>query len=55
MDDIIIYGSTPQEHNQRLEATMKVLREVRLKLQKEKCEVAVEELIFLEIQSQQKD
>ena len=47
MDDIIIYGSTPEEHDQRLEATMKVVREVGLKLQKEKCEVAVEELTFL--------
>ena len=47
MDDIIIYGSTPQEHDQRLEATMKVVKEVGLKLQKAKCEVGVQQLTYL--------
>ena len=47
MDDIIIYGSTPQEHDQRLEATMKVAKEVGLKLQKAKCEVGVQQLTYL--------
>ena len=37
MDDIIVNGSTPQEHDERLEATMNVVREVGLKLQKDKC------------------
>ncbi|CAB4021418.1 Transposon Ty3-G Gag-Pol poly [Paramuricea clavata] len=47
MDDIIIYGSTPQEHDQRLEATMKAVKEVGLKLQKAKCEVGVQQLTYL--------
>ena len=47
MDDIIVYGSTPQEHDERLEATMNVVREVGLKLKKKKCEVGVEELTYL--------
>ena len=47
MDDIIIYGSTPQEHDQRLEATMKDVKEVGLKLQKAKCEVGVQQLTYL--------
>ena len=47
MDDIIIYGATPEEHDQRLEATMKVVKEVGLKLQKEKCEVGVAQLTYL--------
>ena len=33
MDNIIIYGTTPQEHDRRLEAAMKVVKEVGLKLQ----------------------
>ena len=49
MDDIIIYGATPEEeHDQRLETTMKVAKEVGLKLQKEKCDVAgVAQLTYL--------
>ena len=47
MDDIIIYGTTPQEHDQRLEAAMKVVKEVGLKLQKEKCEVGVPQFTYL--------
>ncbi|CAB4044760.1 Hypothetical predicted protein, partial [Paramuricea clavata] len=47
MDDNIIYGSTPQDHDQRLEATMKVVKEVGLKLQKAKYEVGVQQLTYL--------
>ena len=47
MDDIMIYGATPEEHDQRLEATMKVVEEVRLKLQKEKCKVGIAQLTYL--------
>ena len=42
-----IYGAAPQQHDQRLEATMKVVKGVGLKLQKEKCEVGVVQLTYL--------
>ena len=48
MDDIMIYGATPEEHDQRLEATMKVVKEVGLKLQKEKCKVGIAQLTYLD-------
>ena len=47
MDSIIIYEATPQGHGQRQEATMKIVKEVELKLQKEKREVGVGQLTFL--------
>lgn len=47
MDDIIVYAPTPEEHDRLIEATMKVVQDVGLKLQKEKCEVAVSQLTFL--------
>ena len=34
-------------HDQRLEATMKVVKEVGRKLQKAKCEVGVQQLTYL--------
>ena len=47
MDDIIVYGSTLEEHNERL---MKVFQEGRrsnLKQNKDKCVFGVHELTFL--------
>ena len=47
MDDILVYGKDREEHNKRLECVMKRLREVDLKLNKEKCVFAQSELKFL--------
>ena len=46
-DDIIIWGSTKDEHNKRLSVVMKVLFEAGLRLNKAKCQIGVSEMIFL--------
>ena len=38
MDDILVYGSTPEEHNQRLEEALQRLVGAGLTLNLEKCE-----------------
>ncbi|XP_062584093.1 uncharacterized protein K02A2.6-like [Saccostrea cucullata] len=38
MDDIIIYGSTVEEHDERLDRVLDRIKEVGLKLNKKKCE-----------------
>ena len=47
MDDVLVYGNDWEEHNKRLESVMKRVREVDLKLNKEKCVLAQSELKFL--------
>lgn len=47
IDDIIVWGSTLQEHNQRLYSVMKRIQKYGLKLNRAKCEFAVQEILFL--------
>ena len=47
MDDIIIWGSNVEEHDQRLRQVLQVARQNNLKLRMEKCEIRVQELTFL--------
>ena len=47
MDDVLVYGNDREEHDKRLESVMKRLREVDLKLNKEKCVFAQSKLKFL--------
>lgn len=47
MDDIIVWGSTRQEHDERLRQVLDKTREVNLKLNKDKCEFAVKSLTFV--------
>uniref|UniRef100_A0A0S7EQV5 ribonuclease H n=1 Tax=Poeciliopsis prolifica TaxID=188132 RepID=A0A0S7EQV5_9TELE len=47
IDDIIIWGSTVQEHNDRLRRVMERIRKNGLKLNKNKCEFCVKEILFL--------
>ena len=47
MDDIIIWGSNVEEHDQRLHQVLQVARQNNLKLRMEKCEIRVQELTFL--------
>lgn len=47
IDDIIIWGSTKQEHDRRLEALLKRAREINLKFNREKCKLCVEEVTYL--------
>lgn len=47
MDDVIVWGSTRQEHNERLRRVLDKAREVNLKLNKDKCEFGVKILTFV--------
>ena len=47
IDDIIIWGSTAQEHNERLNRVMERIQKYGLKLNKSKCEFGVQEILFL--------
>lgn len=47
IDDIIVWGSTLQEHNQRLYKVMERIKKYGLKLNKNKCEFGVKEILFL--------
>ena len=46
MDDMIIHGKSLEEHDKRLDATLKVIQESGLKLNKAKCEFRKEELNY---------
>ena len=46
-DDIIVWGSTPAEHDEHLQCAMEKCREANLKLNKEKCEFRFNELKFV--------
>ena len=46
-DDIIVWGSTRDEHEQKLRAVLDRLQEKNLKLNKEKCELFATELTFI--------
>ena len=46
MDDIIIYGKTTEEHDERLKRTLETIRESGLKLNKSKCETGKGELSY---------
>ena len=41
MDDIIVWGSTKAEHDERLKQFLKATRTANLKLNKEKCQLGV--------------
>ena len=47
MDDIVVWGTTKQEHDRRLLAVLETVRESGLKLNKSKCEFGVQELTYL--------
>jgi hypothetical protein len=47
MDDIIVWGSTLQEHNQRLQQVFDASRKSNLKLNREKCVFGMKELTFV--------
>lgn len=47
VDDIIIWGSTLREHNERLEKVFDRIQSHGLKLNRSKCHFGVEEIIFL--------
>ena len=47
MDNIIVWGSTMHEHNQRLQEVFAASRKAYLKLNREKCVFGVSELTFV--------
>ncbi|UYV75188.1 K02A2.6-like, partial [Cordylochernes scorpioides] len=47
MDDILIYGSTMEEHNRNLETVLRRLEENNVKLNAKKQQIAVEKVNFL--------
>nr|XP_054602637.1 uncharacterized protein K02A2.6-like [Nothobranchius furzeri] len=47
MDDIIVWGTTREEHDQRLRQVLDKTRKVNLKLNKDKCEFGVKKLTFV--------
>jgi transposase InsO family protein len=46
-DDIIVWGSSKQEHDERLMQVLQRIREANLKLNREKCEFFQRELTFI--------
>ena len=47
VDDILVWGSTLQEHDKRLEEVLKQVRRSNLKLNKDKCKFRQSEVIYL--------
>lgn len=47
VDDIIIWGSTAQEHEERLVKVLERVRKYGLKLNKSKCQFGVQDIVFL--------
>ncbi|KAI3362707.1 hypothetical protein L3Q82_001773 [Scortum barcoo] len=47
IDDIIVWGSTLEEHNLRLYRVMECIQKYGLKLNKNKCKFRVQEILFL--------
>ncbi|XP_030854482.1 uncharacterized protein K02A2.6-like [Strongylocentrotus purpuratus] len=47
MDDVIVWGTTQQEHDDRLREVLSIVRKMNLKLNKDKCEFNVKKLTFI--------
>ena len=47
MDDIIVWGKTKEEHDKVLEEVLHVAQENNLRLNRDKCQFGVQQLIFL--------
>ena len=47
IDDILVYGSSKEEHNERLEAALKRIQSAGITLNKAKCEFGTETIKFL--------
>lgn len=47
LDDIVVYGETPEEFLENLRAVFVRLREHRLRLKREKCQFGLEEITYL--------
>ena len=47
MDDIVVHGSSAEEHNERLSKVVKILAEKGLKLNREKCQLYMSKIEFM--------
>ena len=47
VDDILVWGATIQEHDERLMKTLQRCQEINLTLNREKCEFRVKEVIYI--------
>ncbi|XP_018648667.1 KRAB-A domain-containing protein [Schistosoma mansoni] len=47
LDDIIVYGSTPEQHNANLKAVLHRLQQHNLKVKPSKCRLLQKEVVFL--------
>ncbi|XP_038063010.1 uncharacterized protein K02A2.6-like [Patiria miniata] len=47
MDDVLVTGATPEEHDARLRHVLQILQGAGLKLNKDKCKIAQEQVHFL--------
>ncbi|CAH8528218.1 unnamed protein product [Schistosoma turkestanicum] len=47
LDDIIVHGSTPEQHNANLKAVLQRLRQHNLKVKPSKCRLLQKEVVFL--------
>ena len=47
MDDIVVHGSSAEEHNERLSKVVKILAEKGLKLNREKCQLNMPKIEFM--------
>ncbi|KAH9594390.1 hypothetical protein MS3_00005796 [Schistosoma haematobium] len=47
LDDIIVYGSTPEQHNANLKAVLQRIRQHNLKVKPSKCRLLQKEVLFL--------
>jgi len=47
MDDVVIWGSTQEEHDTRLKEVLEIARKANLKLNRDKCEFNVNQLTFI--------
>ena len=47
-DDLLIYGRTQSEHNERLRAVLQILHQIGVTLRKEKCQWSQESVIWFE-------
>ena len=46
-DDIVVFGSSKEEHNKRLKQVLDRIREKRLTLNKDKCEFSMDKITFM--------
>jgi len=54
MDDIVVYGSTKEEHDERLRKVLRTFWENGLTLNKSKCEIGTREINFMGLKISQK-